>query len=50
VALKGHPQVTTYSIGQEPERRVVIDLKERSKAKNSRKKSSRRNKKREQAK
>lgn len=49
LALKNHPQVTTYSVGQEPERRVVIDLKERSKSKNHRRKSSRRNKKREQA-
>ncbi len=50
LALKNHPQVTTYSVGQEPERRVVIDLKERSKSKDNRKKPSRRNKKREQAK
>lgn len=27
MALKDHPEVTTYSVGEEPHRRVVIDLK-----------------------
>lgn len=38
MALKDHPEVVTYSIGEEPNRRVVIDLKaerrERSRQKN----------------
>ncbi len=31
-ALKDHPEVTTYSIGEEPHRRVVIDLKTQTKS------------------
>ena len=36
--LKDHPRVITYSIGEEPERRVVVDLKnEKRKESNQRK-------------
>jgi len=31
-ALKDHPQVVTYSVGEEPHRRVVIDLKTQKKS------------------
>ena len=37
--LKDHPRVITYSIGEEPERRVVVDLKMK-KEKNQIKKAS----------
>ncbi|MEN3183689.1 MAG: RNA-binding cell elongation regulator Jag/EloR [Atribacterota bacterium] len=33
MALKDHPEVVTYSIGEEPNRRVVIDLKAQQKKK-----------------
>jgi spoIIIJ-associated protein len=33
-ALKNYPEVTTYSIGEEPHRRVVIDLKTRTESGN----------------
>ncbi len=45
MALKDHPEVLTYSIGEEPNRRVVIDLKaQKKKSQSKHQTQSRRNK------